>query len=186
MENDIVYRLQQLIAKSGKDQKDIAKDLKVYESQLSKWATGSTPPRKKTIAKIAKYFGCNYEWLVTGEGPMFVEEIPPKPVRKRLISTVEQGYGAKVEEKPRDAIDMPEMVKMTMVVLDSDSVYRSALATNVRAFYQAVINEGEMNEMREEITAIRKENKEIKDSQERMEEMLRSLGAVQQKRESAA
>jgi hypothetical protein len=125
------------------------------------------------------FFGCNHEWLATGKGSMFATEAPPvQQARKRLVATVEQGYGTRVVEKQREAIDMPEMVKMTMEIMASDTVYRSALASNIRAFHNAVNMEIEMNEVRREIA-------EMAERMARMEEMLLSLGAtVPEKRET--
>ncbi|MGV0961821.1 MAG: hypothetical protein ACOYB1_18505 [Limnohabitans sp.] len=127
---------------------------------------------------LGKFPYINAQWLETGEGPMFAEESPPvQPARKRLVATLEQGYGTRPVEKPKDAIDMPEMVKMTMVVLDSESVYRSALAANVRAFYQAVINEGEMQSLSDKMELMQAQ-------MARMETLLSSLNAaLPQKRE---
>jgi flagellar biosynthesis GTPase FlhF len=93
---------------------------------------------------------------------------------KSLNQAIEQGKGT-LEKQPTEE----EMLVMTKAVLASNTVYRAALASNVRAFYKAVVNEGEMEMLRDEIA-------EMKEGQKRIEEMLRSLGAVEQKRDSAA
>jgi len=55
-----------------------------------------------------------------------------------------------------------EMLIMTSVVLESNTVYRSALASNIRAFYQAVKGEQEMSDLRDEIKKMREELSELK------------------------
>lgn len=88
-------------------------------------------------------------------------------------------------------MSISDMLWMTGKVLESKTVYRSALASNVRAFYQAVQKEDEMKSVLERLEAMQAENRELANQSrardermERMEEMLLSLGAVvPQKRE---
>lgn len=79
---------------------------------------------------------------------------------------------------------MSEMVAMTVEVLESKTVYRGALASNVRAFHQAVKMEGEMRGVKEELQQMREEHRA---EMEELKEMIRSLGGViPEKREPAA
>jgi len=77
---------------------------------------------------------------------------------------------------------MPEMVKMTMEILASDTVYRSALASNIRAFHQAVNMEKEMQSVNEKLAAMEKQMErqtdEMAGRMARLEEMLLSFGAT--------
>jgi len=81
---------------------------------------------------------------------------------------------------------MSEMLVMTTAVLESNTVYRSALAANVRAFYQAVKREDEMRSISEKLEVMEKNETEMAERMARMEAMLLSLGAAPQKREQNA
>lgn len=49
---DIVDRIHEILAKQGKEQKDLAKALGKKESEISKWMSGTHNFTIKTIAKI--------------------------------------------------------------------------------------------------------------------------------------
>ena len=68
-----------------------------------------------------------------------------------------------------------EMMYMTSVVLESSTVYRSALASNIRAFYQAVKGEQEVDDLRKEIMKLREDMAELK-------ELMRSANSPEKKR----
>jgi len=50
-----------------------------------------------------------------------------------------------------DQFSISDMITMTAKVLESRTVYRSALASNIRAFHQAVTRESEMEDMRNDM-----------------------------------
>jgi len=87
-----------------------------------------------------------------------------------------------VEEKSSlvdEDLDLEEMKRMTGRVLESKTVYRSALASNVRAFYQAVQNEEEMQSTNDKLTAMAGDIK-------RLTELVTELVGERQKREQKA
>ncbi len=73
----------------------------------------------------------------------------------------------------KEVFTVNEMTHMTDIILRSETIYKAALASNIKAFYNGVIKEDEVKEMKNEI-------KEIK-------ELLISLGAtLPEKRDKAA
>jgi DNA-binding Lrp family transcriptional regulator len=192
-----------------KNFKQLAEYLGISEKLIYSWVRhDKISGTGKILAKIPYI---NLDWLETGQGPMMIIDkdnfhlLPQNQkaenngyVRANIIARIEPGNpdikqlltATKAEEKKKAGEEkqpsVEEMVDMTKVVLNSQTVYRSALASNVRAFYQAVVNEGELKMLSDEIAEIRQANREMKESQIRIEEMLRSLGAVEQKRDSAA
>ncbi len=83
---------------------------------------------------------------------------------------------------PADDIKIADMLTMVVAVLESKTDYGSALASNVRTYYQAVMEEEEMDRVKEELAAIRTENHEMSERMKRMEAMLMSLGAVDEEK----
>lgn len=71
---------------------------------------------------------------------------------------------------------MSDMLVMTTAVLESKTAYCSALASNVRAFYQAVKNEEKMESIVKKLKSMESKNTEMAKRMERMEKMLISLG----------
>ena len=68
---------------------------------------------------------------------------------------------------PADEPSTAKMLTMTAEVLESQTVYRSALASNIRAFHQAVKGEGEMNDLREDMRQMMAQMRELKEMMQR-------------------
>jgi hypothetical protein len=83
----------------------------------------------------------------------------------------------KRQESAEDETPISDMLVMTSKVLESNTVYRSALASNVRAFYQAVVQEDEMKSLSEKMELMQAQ-------MARMESMLATVtAALPQKRD---
>jgi hypothetical protein len=105
------------------------------------------------------------------------------PGRKLLQ---ENSRAAEMEPAPSQAKppevaddDIEELRRMSERVLRSKTVYRSAWASNCRAFYQAVIKEEEMKTTNERLDAMTAEMTELK-------ELIKALLHPDQKREQKA
>jgi len=62
-----------------------------------------------------------------------------------------------------DQFSISEMIIMTTKVLESRTVYRSALASNIRAFHQAVAKEGELESLKGDMARMQMEIQELRD-----------------------
>lgn len=193
--NKFSERLQYLAFEKKLIQADLVLILRQASSTVSRWWNGEIVPGAKNLRKISDYFSCDYNWLKTGEGVPFPEKkyqmkskvnLDPgkitatiSPGNKELYQELKKTNSNNIKYKSEKEPSVEDMLHMTKIVLNSNTVYKSALASNVRAFYKAVLNEEEMNKMQKEIS-------EIKEGQKRLEEMLISLGAQVPKRESAS
>ena len=92
--------------------------------------------------------------------------IEPGPARKRGGSEVEE---QQARQEP-DSINEEEAIEQTRYILRSDTVYRGALHSNIRAFYQGVKREEEMAGVDEQMI-------EMQNKMDMMMQMLESLGA---------
>ena len=66
-------RLAQLIEELGILKKDFADSIGVSTGNLSDWLSGKTEPSAKPLARISEKYKINLNWLVVGNGPMFLE-----------------------------------------------------------------------------------------------------------------
>lgn len=152
------------------------------------------------------------EWLRTGKGPMMILDetnihlVPGNKyagdsadfIKPKIAARIEPGNeqarqrirrqtekdAEKASPGDTEQFNITEMIIMSTRVLESETVYRSALASNVRAFYQAVIKEEEMQSVNETLETMQRQNEEMAERMERMEQMLLSFGAqVPEKRE---
>ena len=60
-------RFCQLLELCPKTQKEIAKELEIGESSIVYYKAGKGLPKSNELYRMAKYFGCSMEWLLTGE-----------------------------------------------------------------------------------------------------------------------
>lgn len=133
--------------------------------------------------------------LLPGNRPLPETSPEPSPSATKIAARIEPGSEgikrllirkpspqATVEKEQKNEPETPisDMVYMTTRVLESNTVYRSALASNVRAFYQAVVQEDEMKSLSEKMELMQAQ-------MERMEAMLAALNAAMpQKRDEKA
>ena len=190
--NSFSQRFQHVLHVKKIKQNILASLLDVNQVTISRWKKQTDAPLEENIKKIAKVTGCNIDWLRDGNGEPFpkkkhgtvIESIEPSPGKKK---SAHQRQEKEISSPTDSDWTISEMLTATTRVLESNTIYRGALASNIRAFDKAVQMEIEMEGIKEDVKAMRKDNREMADRMERMEELLVSLGATtQEKRDSAA
>lgn len=76
---------------------------------------------------------------------------------------------------------MTEMVTMTVEVLESETIYRTALASNIRAFHQAVRSERTLAKLEERVAAMEAKLEHVAQLEQRMEELERENQELRQR-----
>jgi transcriptional regulator with XRE-family HTH domain len=168
MVNKFHERLQYVARLKKIDQSGIAVGLDVDPSTVNRWWRGRVVPREASIRHLSELLECSYQYLATGEGNpdnishQQVNNVPPPrrmetkiPGYEKVVMTIEPGPARrrnKVQpEAQRQERQTPtrstdsqpsttEMLVMTTKVLEPGTIYRPALSSNIRAFYQAVLN----------------------------------------------
>ena len=64
---ELSERIKQAIDKSGKSQRQIARDAGITAATISRYISGERMPNAAIILKLAKACGASIEWLLTGE-----------------------------------------------------------------------------------------------------------------------
>lgn len=172
MDSDFIERLRVVLHDKRLTQKKLSDLTQIDQRTISRWKHIDNPPSEGSVLKICHVTGCSFDWLMHGQGEMF----PPKA--EKAEDTIHETQLDLSHEKEK--FSLPEMVTMTMAILESDTVYRSALASNIRAFYKGVISEKEMKSVKDDM-------EEMKDEIRQLKELLLSLGAtLPEKRDKAA
>lgn len=99
---------------------------------ISDWERDKYPPSSSALQLINQRYSINLQWLIDGVGDMFNKNQPLE-----AHSTV-QDYIA-----PRD--DFQDLLKKTGEVLMSNSIYKTALASNINAFHQSILMDRELS-----------------------------------------
>jgi len=159
---DFDAAIQRLIkAVGGVDIGNLASFLGISRQAVNKARSANKIP-PAWFVQVGTVEKVSIDWLVTGEGPMR---------RGDSSAPVEA-----VPALPAEDFKMSDMVTKTIEVLESETIYRTALASNINAFHQAVQGERLMGRMEQrladleaksesmskEISELRRENRELK------------------------
>lgn len=123
----------------------------IGESTLRQYLKGGTPGLDKVIA-IAEASGVNIEWLATGEGPM-------RPGESVKETTKEEHQQPTTTQQASPATDydnfrISEKMQKTVEILESDTIYRPALAANIDAFHHGMTQEKVVQDQTERIASL--------------------------------
>ena len=64
--SDVVYRIDELLAKRGENRNNLRK-VDVVQQTISSWSTKNIYPRCDDLFRIAQYLGVSMEYLLTGK-----------------------------------------------------------------------------------------------------------------------
>jgi DNA-binding XRE family transcriptional regulator len=143
-------------------QADFANRAGINVNTLRNYERGDSIPNLEVAASICRHFKIKTDWLILGEGPMRPGDSTPDA--PPAVST-----SATPPAPVEDEFKMTEMVTMTVEILESDTIYRTALASNIRAFHQAVRSERtlahleeRMAQLESKVEILQRENMELK------------------------
>jgi DNA-binding XRE family transcriptional regulator len=120
-------------------QTDFATLFLLKQQDISKIERGKIKPPLELLFKISIHFGISLEWLITGQGKMHQANIG--------IAEIESIYGI----SRNDSISTGDLVTKTIDILKSNSVYSTALKSNIEAFHHAMNYEEENNKKTAEL-----------------------------------
>ncbi len=74
VEEDLNYRLKQVIKQHYENQKEFAKVIGISQSIVTGWWADRSKPRTETLQKICEDTGVSMDWLVLGRAEPYVDE----------------------------------------------------------------------------------------------------------------
>ncbi|EHO40400.1 helix-turn-helix domain protein [Caldithrix abyssi DSM 13497] len=126
----MVDRLNILIKKLGLAKKDFAKSINVSPGNLSDWLKGKSEPSSKALIRICEIYNVNLNWLLTGQGNMFLQPSPPPTVNEHA-----QAYQAKEQEIERlkqEITNLKAELKKMDQEEEKDKAHLQALQAKIR------------------------------------------------------
>ena len=145
------------LAIGGKDVADLATFLGVSVQAVYGYRKGARDVGWEMIFKVISETGKSLDWIIYGEEKGAISEkvnrVITDPTGGKIARTAESENG---EEKLHPTVK-EELLKMTLEVLDSETVYRPALVSNIRAFHFGIKGVAEMSDMKSEVQAMRQD-----------------------------
>lgn len=80
---DFTGRFNKLLKDNNLSNYRLAMDLGISQTTVKNYKDGKTEPNTLTLEQLAKYFGVNWHWLKTGEGP--VEPVTANTILARKV-----------------------------------------------------------------------------------------------------
>ncbi|MBI3582410.1 MAG: hypothetical protein HY096_00485 [Nitrospinae bacterium] len=137
-----VDRLRLIIKELAEEkQTKFAKLINTYQANVGRWINPKIQsfPDERHLAAIQKHLGVNLNWLLTGEGEMFVKKEAPLAVHEALA-----GYG--FNSKEREYID-----KLIKILRTKQDKTVRAIKQNIDAFLD---NPDKKNEVESDVSGV--------------------------------
>ena len=162
-DSEVGKRLREARKKARYTQEALGQLMGVSRFTIMDYETGKTPVPRAFAADIQRTLGISADWLLTGagEGDMLkMGQEAPQPPKVHALG-----------ENHR----MSVMLQKTAEVLESESIYRTALASNINAFHQAIKTESAIVELQEQNKSMQGAVQEIKKQFSDMVEDMKAL-----------
>ncbi len=156
---DFGNRLQYLRVQRKLTQPEASKQIGLSYSAIQGHEGGGFPNRNN-LQKYIDFYRCDEVWLKTGQGEPYPDGPKQPPIYK--VETINHQVAAPESEyekhggwKPRE-IKVSIEIKKTIDILESDTVYATALVANINAFHQAIKTEHKLADQAAEIEILKK------------------------------
>ncbi|MEW6258886.1 MAG: helix-turn-helix transcriptional regulator [Thermodesulfobacteriota bacterium] len=121
-------------------QREFAKRIGAHPSVVQSWESGRAMPGTEYLCRIKDIYNVSIDWLISGEGEG-KEEWKGDQNNSRMPIIQD------------DQFKLSDLLAKTIYILESPTIYRTALAHNINAFHQAVIS---LSDTEERLSAIEK------------------------------
>lgn len=142
--------IEKLLNSLGLNQREFAEKLGLSQSNISEWKKGRSSPTFKILKDMNKLFGISVDWLLTGEGEMFLDKESSSQVNEKTTPY----HIPETKQMINTAIPKPELIDCPScsILLSENERLRGEnqelRAENKNLIRQAGIAEGKyINEM---------------------------------------
>lgn len=150
-------RLKEIRISSGISQKKLADKINVTSNTIQNYEEGRLPKGNQSIA-LANVLNCSIDWLLTGK-----EHQPEQ-------TAAEENQPEPKQPEPPESIS--QLITKTIEILESETIYSTALSANITAFHEATRTEKKIQEMQESMEArFQKMEQQMETQNREMEEL---------------
>ena len=139
------FRQRLKAALKGESINSFAKRCGFAESGLRKYFKEDSLPGTDRLVIISEVAEVNIKWLATGDGPMRPDDkggipLDSSPLNETCAPAAPAQRESTIEniQVPAEEFKISEMITKTVEVLESNSIYRTALASNINAFHHSI------------------------------------------------
>jgi len=140
-------------------------------------------PNRNNLQKYIDFYKCNKAWLTTGEGEPF-----PKMgdgTEPALYNKVKESIST-FEAMTKNEINKSDLLKKTIDILESDSIYRAALASNINAFHYSIQTENKLSNMDARMSSLESQMADLIDENKKLKALLEEKPETKKEDEAEA
>lgn len=175
-------RIKERRSKLGMDQLGLAQKTGIGHSTIQRYEAGNIP-KGDYLLLLSQALDCSVDWLLKGSEP-------PRQSLETSSPAVSQQPAENVPAAISEDFKLSDMITKTVEVLESDTIYRTALASNINAFHQAVRNDRILAEMERRVAQLEEKidamSRRMEDLEKENQELKRRMEPLGQKQEVGA
>jgi transcriptional regulator with XRE-family HTH domain len=158
---DIGDRLKTL--RGDLSQEEFAHRIGFNKNTIGNYERGDRTPDVVFMKAVCENMNVSPEWLLWGEGTMN---------RGEGASTEPQALAPAPAQPTEEDWKMSDMLTKTAEVLESGTIYRTALASNINAFHQAVRSERTLAHLEDRVSQLEMRMEELADENAKLKRRL--------------
>ena len=157
--------------------------LNISQSSLSAIENNKSNPSATPTKNLIHKFDINIYWLFTGKGEMLrkkgtnevcpensIDNDPEKVLKTSQARRKLEGIkDAGVEYGGCENLKISDLVAKTIEILECESIYKAALASNINAFYYSIQTQNTLETMNKKVATMEKQMAELMNSLNRQE-----------------
>ena len=172
----------------GISQANLSKQLGIPVHKIKDIESGKIKLSVDLALLLEEYFNFSFRWLLTGEGEMLCKKDTNKVcpensmdkdterAHKNLVVYKQQEHRqlegikeAGVEYGGCENLKISDLVAKTIEILECESIYKAALASNINAFYYSIQTQNTLETMNKKVATMEKQMAELMNSLNRQE-----------------
>lgn len=181
--SEILNRMKEVLG--AKSDTGFAKMLGLRQSSVSSAKKREQIPPAWAI-QVAEKTGASLDWLLLGkecapeEGQGWNEGQERRtPIYNDMVPQPEQAKGTGGINVPARDYKISELIQKTIEVLESDTICKIALTSNIEAFHEYVMSQEQIDRLHEKITSQQKQMEHFQFQQNKMfQEMQKEIQSV--------
>ena len=161
---------------------EFATHFEMHPNTISRYEKGQNAPDANFLDRLCTDFNIEPAWLLLGQGPMRPgdqttappEHLPPcetylPPPPAKRDSALEN------IQVPAEEFKISEMMTKTVEVLESNTIYRTALASNINAFHHSINMIVQIDRLEGTVAKMETDAQETKGRMSSMEKQMNAL-----------
>jgi transcriptional regulator with XRE-family HTH domain len=166
MEKNFGKRVRQIRKERRLTQKEFAEPIEISHKYVSDIEKGKIVPSRAVIKLMELTYGLNHDWLLEGDGKKYLD---PDFSEKKSVEPALAPNQMTLDAESWD------LLRQVYEIISSDTVFKTALIGNIRAFHKALETENRFDDNDQRVTDLEQQMQIIIDQNSRLQTTVQKL-----------